>query len=91
LGEDPECKDAAVRALSRWKEERALGEVIKVAQQIDDPRYNALLLRGVAHMLQVSRTPHSKLLPYYDAARAASRRSEERSLFEVKAEVPPKK
>jgi HEAT repeat protein len=83
-GKDAELRDAAVRALARWKDPAAVDTIIKVASQITDERQNALLLIGVSRILKATRHSKKNMLPQYEAARKAARRDSERKLFELK-------
>ena len=78
---DEEIRDAAIRALINWPNEEAIEEILNVAQNSKDIRYNALALRGCARLVNSSELQSLEKLRIYCDALQLVRRPDEKKLI----------
>lgn len=73
--------DAALRAMAGWPDAAALGGLLTIARDTDDPVHNVLALRGCVRLAGLpSGRPPSETVEFYRQTMAAARRPEERKL-----------
>jgi len=78
---DPAVQDAAVRALSTWRDPTPAADLLKLAKTTTKKEHKILALRGYVNMARMGRPPEQKVLKMYKQALALAGRPEEKKLL----------
>jgi HEAT repeat protein len=79
--EDRDAKDAAVRALSDWRDASAAPHLLVIAQRSDDSTHEVLALRGYLRLAGLpDKRPAPETVAMYTNALAAAKRADDRRL-----------
>lgn len=90
LAGEAEIREAAIRALSRWQDAEAAGDLLSIARDERDDALQALALRGYVRLLRAraDATPAQRLDALNEAMRLARRADDRRVVIGAVADVP---
>jgi len=77
---DETVKDAAIRSLAEWPDDRPLADLLAIAQTSSHSTHQVIALRGYVRLIGLSQRPVVEKVKMYQAAMAAAKRPADRKM-----------